>query len=109
MIKMNYNLDMALVSYIDLLRRERYFDAHEALEEAWHPLRLSKNELRHPIKGLINVAIAFEHIKRGKNDAFSKAKKVIKAYDRYRYLCTDNNLLNNISKEVDTLKRAKGL
>ena len=35
------------------------------------------------VKGLINGAIAFEHIKRDRENSFKNAKKVIKSFDRY--------------------------
>ena len=64
MLKMNDDLESALKEYLQLLEEEEYFEAHEVLEEAWHPLRLSKHPLSNLLKGLINGAITFEHIKR---------------------------------------------
>ncbi len=64
MLTMNDDLEGALEAYLERLEKEAYFDAHEVLEEAWHPLRLAKNPLANLLKGLINGAIAFEHIKR---------------------------------------------
>jgi hypothetical protein len=43
MLKINNNLESALKEYIKLIDKEEYFDAHEALEEAWHPLRLKQH------------------------------------------------------------------
>ena len=85
-LKMNYDLEDALKSYIYLLKESRYFDAHEALEEAWHPLRLSKHPLANLLKGLINASIALEHIKRDKPNAKDKAKRVIASYDRHIHI-----------------------
>lgn len=65
-----------------------YFEAHEVLEEAWHPLRLADHPLSNLVKGLINGAIAFEHIKRNRDTMHLRAQKVIAAYERYKYLCT---------------------
>lgn len=109
MLKMNYDLQEALTNYLELLQKERYFDAHEVLEEAWHPLRLSKDRLKDPIRGLINAAIAFEHIKRDTESGYTKAKKVIRAYDRHREECKESILLRDICKDVDILKREKEL
>ena len=61
---MNEDLEGALKEYLTLMNKEEYFEAHEALEEAWHPLRKADYPLKNLVKGLINGAVAFEHIKR---------------------------------------------
>ena len=76
-------LSTALQRYLDLMQKQSYFDAHEVLEEAWHPLRKAKDPIANLLKGLINAAIAFEHIKRNSVNAKTKAKKVMLAFDRY--------------------------
>jgi len=83
----NYDLKSALISYKKLLDSEEYFEAHEVLEEAWHPLRKSNHPLKNLVKGLINGAICFEHIKRDRKDARTKAIRVLKSYERHKYLC----------------------
>jgi len=47
------DLEIALKTYVDELKNEAYFDAHETLEEAWHPLRKSNHELKNLVKGLL--------------------------------------------------------
>jgi len=89
MLTMNEDLEGALQAYLKLLDEEAYFDAHEALEEAWHPLRLRDHPLKNLAKGLINGAIAFEHLKRNKEHAQRKAQKVMTSYERYKHLSTD--------------------
>lgn len=84
---MNHDLEGALRTYLALMDQEEYFEAHEALEEAWHPLRLAEHPLRNLAKGLINGAIAFEHIKRNRKNMPKKAQKVIASYERYKHLC----------------------
>ena len=79
----NKNLKDALERYISLLNSKQYFEAHEVLEEAWHYLRRTKDPLSNLVKGLINGAIAFEHIKRDRENSFKNAKKVIISFDRY--------------------------
>jgi len=59
-----------------------YFEAHEALEEAWHVLRRRRDPLRGPVKGLINAAIAFEHLKRGRPKAWRVATRALDSYRR---------------------------
>ena len=50
---MNYDLEGALKAYLLLLDKEEYFEAHEVLEEAWHPLRLKD----HPLKFNVYIRI----------------------------------------------------
>ena len=88
MLTMNEDLEGALKEYLRLLEDQEYFEAHEVLEEAWHPLRLSSHPLKNLAKGLINGAIAFEHIKRNRDNAKNKAQTVIASYERHKHLCT---------------------
>ena len=87
---MNDDLEGALKEYLQLLEEEEYFEAHEVLEEAWHPLRLSKHPLSNLAKGLINGAITFEHIKRNRKNVQDKAQRVIVSYERHKHLCTES-------------------
>ena len=86
MLKMNHDLEGALRSYLQLLEQEEYFEAHEVLEEAWHPLRLSGHPLQNLVKGLINGAITFEHIKRNRKNMPQKAQRVISSFERHKHL-----------------------
>ena len=108
MLKMNDDLEGALKAYLALLDEEEYFEAHEVLEEAWHPLRLSKHPLSNLVKGLINGAITFEHIKRNRKNVKDKAQRVIASYERYKHLCTDSiehaGLFNQASQKIESLK-----
>lgn len=87
MLRESEDLRGALVIYLDLMEQQAYFDAHEVLEEAWHPLRKRKDPLRNLVKGLINAAVAFEHIKRDKPKSAMRARKVISSFDRHQVLC----------------------
>ena len=89
MLTMNDDLEGALKAYMKLLDEEEYFDAHEVLEEAWHPLRLKKHPLANLVKGLINGAIAFEHIKRNRDNVKSKAQRVMASYEKHIHLCVE--------------------
>lgn len=108
MLKMNNDLEGALKEYLALLEQEAYYEAHEVMEEAWHPLRLSNHPLKNLAKGLINGAITFEHIKRDKKGAAAKAVKVIASYERYKHLCTDDIehavLFKQAIQKIETLK-----
>ena len=108
MLTMNEDLEGALKGYLACLANESYFDAHEVLEEAWHPLRLKKDPLRHLVKGLINAAICFEHIKRNKKNSKDKATRVLASYMRYRELCIEGivhyGLFNESIETIESLK-----
>jgi len=109
MLKMNDDLEGALKTYLTLLDEEEYFEAHEVLEEAWHPLRLSNHPLANLVKGLINGAVTFEHIKRNRKNVKDKARRVIASYERYKYLCTDNiehaELFRQACQKIEALKQ----
>lgn len=109
MLKMNHDLEGALKEYLALLEQEAYYEAHEVMEEAWHPLRLSNHPLKNLVKGLINGAITFEHIKRNKKNVAVKAVKVIGSYERYKHLCTDEIehavLFKQACQKIEELKR----
>ncbi len=108
MLVMNEDLEGALKVYLELLDTEEYFEAHEVLEEAWHPLRLKKHPLANLAKGFINGAIAFEHIKRDSKDAHKKAKRVMESYERHIYLCSSEiehfALFEKAKHKIETLK-----
>ena len=108
MLPMNHDLQGALEAYIMLLDKEAYFEAHEVLEEAWHPLRLAKDPLANLLKGLINGAITFEHIKRAKKNTKDKAQRVIASYERYKHLATEEiphySLFTKAIQKIEALK-----
>lgn len=105
---MNDDLEGALKAYLKLLEEEEYFEAHEVLEEAWHPLRLKKHALANLVKGFINGAIAFEHVKRNKKNMQKKACKVLSSYERYKYMCDENIthavLFKEAKSKIEALK-----
>jgi predicted metal-dependent hydrolase len=108
MLKMNDDLEGALKEYLQLLEAEEYFEAHEVLEEAWHPLRLSDHPLANLAKGLINGAITFEHIKRNRKKMKSKAQTVIASFERHKHLSTENieyaALFKQACQKIESLK-----
>jgi hypothetical protein len=110
MLKENLNLEDALETYIQLLNQKYYFDAHEILEEAWHPLRKSNHPLKNLVKGLINGAICFEHLKRNRLDSKRKALTVLKSYERHKHLCVEGieyfNLFKKACSKIENLKKS---
>lgn len=105
---MNDDLEGALKAYLKLLDEEAYFEAHEVLEEAWHPLRLKKHPLANLTKGLINGAITFEHIKRNRVNVKNKAQRVIVSYERHKHLCVEGieyyGLFHEACDKIELLK-----
>ncbi len=89
MLTMNDDLKGALKRYLVLMDEAAYFEAHEVLEEAWHPLRLKKDPLANLVKGLINAAVGFEHIRRQRDDYAQKARKVMASFERHHTLCKE--------------------
>jgi hypothetical protein len=110
MIKKNHNLEDALKNYLRLLEKKAYFDAHEALEEAWHPLRKSNHSLKNLAKGLINGAICFEHLKRNREDSKRKALTTLNSYERHKHLCIEEiqhfKLFQKACFKIEQLKEA---
>ena len=88
--------------YYSLLKKEEYFEAHEVAEELWHILRKSEDFATNYFKGLINAAIALEHLKRAK----PKSKRVaIKAYESYLKRCIgDSLLMDSTLYNIDEIK-----
>jgi len=109
MLVMNEDLEGALKTYLKLLDEEEYFEAHEVMEEAWHPLRLKKHPLANLAKGYINAAITFEHIKRNRKNVKQKAKKVLASYERHKGLCIEGiahyTLFKKSEEKIEALKQ----
>ena len=109
MLTMNEDLEGALQRYLVLLDEKEYFEAHEVLEEAWHPLRLRKDSKANLVKGLINGAIAFEHLKRNRPEASERARRVIASYERYKMQAEPNMvyaaLFMEACEKIEILKR----
>ena len=55
------------------INQERFYDAHEALEEIWFPRRRENDNEVKLLKGFINASVAFELIKRGREKPSQKA------------------------------------
>jgi hypothetical protein len=95
-----YRLKEALEEYLILLNKEQYFDAHEVLEEAWHPLRKANHPLKNLVKGLINAAVSFEHLKRNRSDAQRKAATVYRSFERHKHLLVEGIEEHKLFKEA---------
>ncbi len=107
---MNDDLEGALKAYLVLLDEGEYFEAHEVLEEAWHPLRLADHPLKNLVKGFINGAVSFEHLKRNRKNADQKARRVMVSYERHIGLYHEEieyaTLFKEAYEKIETLKSA---
>lgn len=101
------SIDTVLNKFIDLLHAGEYFEAHEVLEYEWHNLKRENHQKANLARGLINAAVAFEHLKRNTPTAMSKATKTYSGYTKYAHLCDESDgywhdackLVDNIAKE----------
>lgn len=59
----------ACKAFVLSIRESRYYDAHEDLEQVWHPRRFEDEHEVKLWKGFINAAVCFELIKRGRSEA----------------------------------------
>lgn len=75
-------------NYLQCIDEERYYDAHEALEDIWFPRRFENECEIKLLKGFINAAVSFELYKRGRK---KQSKKVWANYLKYRPLLYSTN------------------
>ncbi len=97
------DLETALKRYCELLEAGEYFEAHEVLEEAWHPLRRRNDPLSGAVKGLINAAIAFEHLKRDRPKSRRVARLAMEGYERR---VSDDLRLREAKAAVERLRKS---
>ena len=76
-----------------LINEQKFYEAHEALEEIWFPIRKKKNDCCMVLKGFINGAVCLELFKRGK---LEQSKNVHKNYLKYVVI---NRIDNTENKE----------
>ena len=100
-----------LDQFIICLDEQRFYDAHEVLEEIWFPRRFEDNAEVKLLKGFINAAVCFELFKKGRTDS---ADKVWKNYLKYRPLLykVDSVYLNKyhfIARCLERIKNTKTL
>jgi len=86
-------------NYKRLIEEELYYEAHEALEEVWFPIRKTKTDFCLVLKGFINAAVSMELYKRGKQ---SQSYKIYLVYKKYVNMKKIDN--SGKSKEFMVLK-----
>jgi len=94
-------LDKAFKKFRELIEKGEFFEAHEVLEEVWHPLRKSNHPDRDIIRGFINAAVSLELKKRGN----SKYIKVWQTYEKHKKKIKDNELYISTAKFLDNYKK----
>ncbi len=93
--------------FLHLLESERFYDAHEVLEEIWFPRRFEDDDEIRLLKGFINAAVSFELLKKGRKP---QAKKVWLNYLKYRQLLYKvhspyYNLYHKLSREIEKYQK----
>ncbi len=92
--------------FLTCLIEERYYDAHEALEVLWFPVRFEKKPEILLLKGFINAAVSFELVKRGRMEP---SKRAWANYLKYRVYLDEmalrNPLYTQMAIEVEQLSR----
>ena len=93
--------------FMELINKERFYDAHEVLEEVWFPKRKEPDAKTLVLKGFINASVALELHKRGRTQ---NAYKVWQNYEKYRPLIKecDEAIFTQV-EELLELCRAKYL
>ncbi len=97
-----------ITKYLGLIASERFYDAHEVLEEYWYPKRFEACDEVRLIKGLINAAVSFELVKKGRIEASKKAWRNYLKYRTLLYKLTSKeyNEYHRAVRAVDAYKRA---
>ncbi|MDY0195550.1 MAG: DUF309 domain-containing protein [Sulfurovaceae bacterium] len=103
------NLNNALQKYIILLESKEYYEAHHMLEQIWLKMKKEDHPYTNLARGLINAAVAFEHIKRNTPTAMTKARKTFAGYLKYRHICRscDKNFSLACQKADEIATRAE--
>ncbi|MBU0719961.1 DUF309 domain-containing protein [bacterium] len=95
-----------LDEFILRIDQQRYYDAHESIEAIWFPRRFGDDNETKLLKGLINAAVCFELIKKGR---YASSDKVWKNYLKYRPLLYKVhspylNKYHSIARHVENVK-----
>ena len=90
----------AFEEFKNLIIQQKYYDAHEVLEEIWHPMRKSLHPDRDIIRGFINAAVSLELKKRGR-DNYSR---VWLTYEKHKKKIKNNKLYEELTIFLDTYK-----
>ena len=84
----------------ELIKKGKYYEAHEVLEEYWHTIRKTDNPYKNAYRGFINAAVALELKKRGRD----RYKYVWKTYEKYRNLYLKEDKFIEIMEFLDKFR-----
>ena len=103
---MSEDYTVYLDRFVICLEEERFYDAHEALEEVWFPRRFEDDKEMKLIKGFINAAVSFELTKRGRPNPATRAWK---NYEKYCPLLAEFTSINTayytrLAERVETMR-----
>ena len=106
---MSEDYTVYLDRFVLCLEEERFYDAHEALEEVWFPRRFEDDKEIKLIKGFINAAVSFELTQRGRPDPATRAWK---NYEKYRPLLALFTSFNTpyyarLAKQVEKIRESQ--
>lgn len=92
--------------FVQNLRNQNFYDAHEDLETLWYERRFEVSDEVKLLKGFINASVCFELHKKGKTEA---SKKVWNNYLKYKNLI---DTIDSVHKEkylliIDEIERIK--
>lgn len=98
-----------IAEFVEHLHEQRFYEAHEALEEVWFPRRFEKSDEMNLLKGFINASVSFELYKRGRE---MQSKKVWQNYLKYRGVLfkvesEHKNLYYQLSRHLEHLNQNK--
>ena len=88
-----------LEEFKELIKKEKYYQAHEILEQEWQKIRKSDNPYKNVYRGFINAAVSLELKKRNKN-----FKKVWMTYEKYKDLYFEKKEFIDVMEFLDKLK-----
>jgi len=95
---------MKIDEYKKLIIENKFFEAHEVLEEFWFPRRREKSREVLIAKGFINATVSFELKKRGREE---NSKKIWKVYLKFSQLIDTNDIeLQELKKFVENFAKS---
>jgi predicted metal-dependent hydrolase len=90
---------------LELFNAEKFFDAHEVLEDVWRPAPASERKF---LQGLIQVAVAFHHHSRGNlvgcRSLLARASRNLSHYSSNHGGLNLGSLLGSLSQWRDALE-----
>ena len=91
-----------LEKYKQLIIDGEYFEAHEVLEEEWHKVRKTEDDIRWAYKGLINAAVSLE-LKKRKRDLLVY-KQVWLNFEKYKEYYDINEEIKKTAEFIENYK-----